>query len=224
MADTLDVREVIVPIHQGVFSAFGLISADMRVDVSQTTNMRSDLIDLDDTNAVLARLVARALRDLKNDGYRSSPVCVVTFEMRYSGQNYGVEIPVPLSDEGLSPNDLEAIFRRFHDRHKALYGYDIAEEIVEIIDFNVTAIGEIPKLALPKIAVTGRVQPTARRAVFFADVGSFVDCPVYERADICADTIIDGPAVIEEDYSVTLALPGHQVSADAWGNLYIRRL
>ena len=37
-------RDVLVPIHQGVFSAFGLMTADMRVDESVTASFRSDLI------------------------------------------------------------------------------------------------------------------------------------------------------------------------------------
>ena len=44
LADIIGIREVLVPIHQGVFSAFGLITADMRVDESVTASFRSDTL------------------------------------------------------------------------------------------------------------------------------------------------------------------------------------
>jgi N-methylhydantoinase A len=223
LADTLGMKEVIVPIHQGILSAYGLTSADMRVDVSQTTNLRSDQIDLTKMNLVLGALLRRALRDLKDDGYNDEPVSMIGFEMRYAGQNYGVEIPVSLGEIGLSQSDLDAVYQRFHERHKSLYGYSIADEIIEITDFNVIAIGLILKPELPLIRSTGKIHPRAYREVYFQSAGGFIRCPIYSRSDVCADAEINGPAVVEEDFSLTLVHPKQRLNADEWGNMYINR-
>jgi N-methylhydantoinase A len=223
LADTLGMKEVIVPIHQGILSAYGLTSADMRVDVSQTTNLRSDQIDLTKMNLVLGALLRRALRDLTDDGYNDEPVSLIGFEMRYAGQNYGVEIPVSLGEMGLSHSDLGAVYQRFHERHKSLYGYSIADEIIEITDFNVIAIGLIRKPELPLIRSTGKIHPRAYREVYFQSAGGFIRCPIYSRSDVCADTEINGPAVVEEDFSLTLVHPKQRLNADEWGNMYISR-
>jgi N-methylhydantoinase A len=222
LAETLGMRDVMIPVYQGVLSAYGLTSADMRVDVSQTTNLRSDGLDLAAANQALVRLVERALHDLRNDGYRDDPTTIVTFEMRYLGQNYGLEIPVPAGPAGLDETTLREVLESFHRRHRELYGYSIEREIIEITDFNVTAIGPIAKPELPRIRQSGAVSPTARRPVYFQGRG-FIDCPIYNRPEICADTVIDGPAIVEEDYSLTLVPPDQRLTADEWGNLYITR-
>jgi N-methylhydantoinase A len=206
-----------------VLSAYGLTSADMRVDVSQTTNLRSDNLDLPSANATLEELVARALRDLRNDGYKGDPITVVTFEMRYLGQNYSIEIVVPISEAGVDEKGLRTVYESFHRRHRDLYGYSIEQEIIEITDFNATAIGVITKPELPRIKPSGSISPVARRPVYFQSAGGFVGCSIYDRADICADTVIEGPAIIEEDYALTLVHPDQRLTADEWGNLYITR-
>ncbi|MBM4029338.1 MAG: hydantoinase/oxoprolinase family protein, partial [Planctomycetes bacterium] len=73
LAEIIGMREVLVPIHQGVFSALGLTIADMRVDESQTAAMRSDLLRADHVNEVLERLTGRAAAKLASEGYRGSP-------------------------------------------------------------------------------------------------------------------------------------------------------
>ncbi len=223
LMETLGMREAMIPINQGVLSAYGLTSADMRVDVSQTTNLRSDYFDLAAANRVIGALVARALSDLRSDGFAGEPSVVVAFEMRYLGQNYGIEIPVPVQNGALDERGLAAVFDRFHGRHRQLYGYSIEHEILEITDFNVTAVGPVDKPELPRIGATGRVTPRSRRPVYFEETGGFADCAIYQRGDLFADTALEGPAIVEEDYSLTLVHPGQRLTADVWGNLYITR-
>jgi N-methylhydantoinase A len=223
LSETLGMREAMIPVYQGVLSAYGLTSADMRVDVSQTTNLRSDYFDLASANTTMKALMVRALRHLRTDGFSGDPISVVTFEMRYLGQNYSIEIPVPFREEGVDAQDLRAVFDGFHRRHRQLYGYSIEQEVIEITDFNATAIGLIPKPDLPRIRPTGAVSPRSHRLVYFEEAGGFVECSIYERADICADTVLEGPAIIEEEYSLTLLPPHQRMNADEWGNLYITR-
>ena len=99
--------------------------------------------------------------------------------MRYLGQNYETEVDVPpidaLDDAGAA-EQLERAYAAFHDRHRAMYEYVIADAIIEMISFRVSAIGAIPH---PRLA---RVQPEAglpesSRQVHFADEG-LVDCRV----------------------------------------------
>ena len=78
LAELMDIHEVLVPVHQGVLSAFGLTIADMRTDVSQTANMRSDFLNLSTVNATLEDLQRRA-RDTRPRGLCGGP---------NSGQNH----------------------------------------------------------------------------------------------------------------------------------------
>ena len=92
MINNQDLKDVVVPINQGVFSAFGLNMSDMRVDVSKTANMRSDFIDLKQIKSVFKTLEKNSLNQIKNEGYTGLPKLYKILEMRYLGQNYGVDV------------------------------------------------------------------------------------------------------------------------------------
>ena len=223
LAELMEIHEVLVPMHQGVLSAFGLTIADMRVDVSQTANMRSDFLDLPVINSTLTDLRRRAGESIAGEGYQGNPTVVEAIEMRYMGQNYGVEVTVPEADEGLGETGLGEIYRRFAAQHELLYGYSIPHEIIEFVNFHVTALGSIQKSTMPELR-RDRSGPTpiGSRDVYFSEVDGFVTCPIYWRDDLAAGHTLQGPAVVEEDFSLTMLLPEQRLQVDNWGNLIIR--
>ncbi len=62
-------------------------------------------------------------------------------------------------------------------------------------------------------------EPKARRRVWFVD--GVHEVPVYERAALCFGQSLEGPALIEEDASVTVLERGHRLRPDAAGHLLI---
>ena len=218
LADIIGIREVLVPIHQGVFSAFGLITADMRVDESVTASFRSDTLDIERVNEVLERLRRRSLARLRADGYEGAVALEANIEMRYLGQNYSTEIPVPLVDGGLGHSELSKVLDGFHVEHRRRYGYDISDEIVELVHFNVTAVGPTEKPKIPMLGRNGKGAEKGRRQVYFKGYG-WINSVVYERAALGQGSRIEGPAVIEEPTATTLLHPGHKLEVDEYGNL-----
>ena len=223
LADIIGIREVLVPIHQGVFSAFGLMTADMRVDESLTASFRSDTLDIKRVNEVLERLRSRALTRLRADGYERPATLEADIEMRYLGQNYNIEIPVPLVDGGLGHAEIGKVLDDFHAEHRRRYGYEISNEIVEFVHFNVTAVGPTEKPTIPTLARNGKGAKKSRRRVYFKGDG-WLDSAIYERASLGQGSQIEGPAVVEEPTATTLLHPGHRLTVDEYGNLIIRTL
>jgi N-methylhydantoinase A len=223
LADIIGIREVLVPIHQGVFSAFGLMTADMRVDESVTASFRSDALDIPRINDVLDRLRVRALARLRADGYEGEPSLEATIEMRYLGQNYNTEIPVPLVEGGVGHSELGEVLDSFHAEHRRRYGYDISTEVVEFVHFNVTAVGAIDKPSIPLLAPNGKAAVKGRRNVYFRGHG-WLDSAVYERDLLGQGSELQGPAVVEEPTATTLLHPGHTLGVDEYGNLVITTL
>ena len=222
LAAIIGINEVMVPIHQGVFSAFGLTTADMRVDESQTANMRSDLLQLDAVNAVLQRLRCRALETIAAEGYSETPELETLIEMRYLGQNYGTDIEVPSANDGvLRQEQLDAVVQRFHDTHRMLYGYDIPGEIVELVNFKVTAIGAMSKPRIGKREPGGRLAAKGTRQVYFKELGGRVSCPIYDREVLPIGAQFEGPAIVEEPTATTLVLPNQLLRVDDYGNFFI---
>jgi N-methylhydantoinase A len=142
--------------------------------------------------------------------------------MRYRGQSYEVAVPVS-SLRGAE--DMAALIERFHDAHRRRYGHMAQAEAVEIVNFQVTAVGLIPKPAMQTFdapAGTSPAQaasPAVRRAYF--NGGDACDAPVLRRIALQPGTQITGPAVIEEKTSTTVLYPGQRATVDAYLNIEV---
>jgi N-methylhydantoinase A len=223
LAEIIGIGDVLVPIHQGVFSALGLMTADMRVDESVTANFRSDLLYIDRLNALFDRVRHGSLARLHAEGYRGSPVVEESIEMRYLGQNYSTEVALPEHSGVLGEADLEEVYSRFHAEHRRLYGYDIPAEIVEFVTVKVTAIGVTDKPTVERLERRGDLTAKGHRRVFFRVDARWTDLEtaVYERDLLPPGAWLDGPAVIEEETSTTLVHPSQRLEVDEYGNLFI---
>ena len=220
LAKLLDLKEVVVPINQGVFSAFGLNMSDMKVDVSKTANMRSDYIDIKQIKNVFQTLEKNSLKQIKNEGYFGVPKLYKILEMRYLGQNYGVDITLPENITNFNKNSIKKIFDLFSLEHKKLYGYDLPNEIIEIVNFHISCIGKTKKFKPERLKKIKNKTKPDKRKIYFEKKG-FLDCNVYLRDDLTHSQKITGPCVIEENNSVTLLHPNQKAILDEYGNLII---
>ncbi len=214
IARVVGARAALVPPHPGLFSAYGALLADVRVDKTWTHVVRSDSLDLADLEARLRALEREAAAELRSEGFAGQPRVQRSANMRYLGQNYEEEIPIP--DGPLSPAGWRALLASFEQHYEHAYGYRIANEIVELVQLNVTASGASVK---PQLAVLPRkppARPRATRRVWFQRQAG-VECPVYDRADLSPADVIEGPAVIEELDSTTLVHPGQRLTVGERG-------
>ena len=91
---------------------------------------------------------------------------------------------------------------------------------MQAISFRVRCRGPLPALSLTEAGA--RASGTARkgtRPAWFGD--GFVETPVYDRYALTRDTVIAGPAIIEEREATTVILPGDRMTLDASGALRI---
>jgi N-methylhydantoinase A len=139
--------------------------------------------------------------------------------MRYRGQSYEVAVLVPNLQ---GPHDLDDLVRRFHDAHQRRYGHMAQAEAVEIVNFQVTAIGRIPKPATRTFAGTGPrpEKPFEVRQAYF-NASDACDVPVWRRGDLAPGARIEGPAVIEEQTSTTVLYPGQRAGVDDYLNIEV---
>lgn len=83
-----------------------------------------------------------------------------------------------------------------------------------------TSVGVTGKPVFP--AVRGALQRladamTAKRTLVVD--GAALEAAVYERERLPVDVAFEGPAIVEEDGSTTVVLPGWRAHRDATGNL-----
>jgi N-methylhydantoinase A len=217
VARLLGIPKVIVPPHPGVFSALGLLLADIRVDKIWTQAFRSNNVDATIVNRQFGRITDRALAELRQEGFAGEPEVRRAINMRYFGQNYEHEVEIEAGE--LDESALERAFRRFDELHAARYGYAIEREVIELVSFKVTAIGKRAALELSE-ADGAPHRARSERPVFVRGHG-FLEAGVAHRSSLEPREVITGPAVIEEEGSTTFVEPGMTVERSEEGALVI---
>ena len=209
VAAALGMREMIVPPHPGLTSAFGALAADVRVDRRATRFHRSDLAEAAEIDATLKRLLREAVAEAREQGCAGEPVVQRSISMRYAGQSYEQDVPVPPGP--VTDDALKALLDDFGEAHRRFYGHHFPGEVAELIHFNVTAVGATAAPALPELTSGPPPAPRERRAVRIG-AGAHPDCPVYRRDALPAGCTLTGPLIVEELDSTTLVPAGHTLS------------
>jgi N-methylhydantoinase A len=215
---SLNVTQVIVPPLPGVFSALGLLLADLRVDKVWTQAVKSTDADASEISRRFDAITRLALAELREEGFEGDVAVRRSVTARYLGQNY--EHEVALGEGAISEQTLADTFRAFASVHHERYGYEIEDEVIELISFRVTAVGQRPRISLDQVDA-GRPRATASREVFFRGYG-WVLAEIWHRSTLAPGQELIGPAVVEEAGSTTLVGPGMILRSSQSGTLDIR--
>ena len=226
VAARIGIPEVIVPPFPGITSAVGLLTTELRYDAIKTQLQVSGQLDLARLNSDLATVEAGLAEQFRADGVDRSQVRFErSGDLRYVGQGYELRVPMPPSG-ALGPDDVEALFRRFHEQHRAEYGHVFEESPIEIVNVRVAGVGRTPTIGAPR-AVHGESLDAARvktgRGTFrtAGDGLAELDTAFYLRDRLPVGEPFPGPAVVLQRDSTTVLTPGSVARADAAGNLII---
>ncbi len=218
LAASLEMKQVVVPPHPGLGSAFGTLLGDVQVDRRWTRFYRSNELDADVVRREFDELTRQTVDELRADGFQGAPVVRRSIDMRYSGQNYEQEIA--LADGEISVGSLQAALEEFHAYHHRFYGYHFPDETIELIHFNVTAYRKAIKPELAAVRDGASADPRAVRRTYFRTLG-YLETPIYRREDLGRQTRLQGPAIVEEEDSTTLVHPGQTLTLTEHGLLLI---
>ena len=219
IAEELGMPRLVVPPLPGNFSAFGLLTADVRHDAVRTRLVATRELALADVRAIFHELREGGRRQLVDEGVGDHAMRFdARLEMRYVGQAF--ELSVPFDESIQSIDDLD---RAFYAAHERRYSHAIPDP-VEIVSFRLSAYGLVEKPMLPRPAAAAGSLDGARtgeRPVAFDSV--FHTTPIYDRARLGSGVAIHGPAIIEEAGATTVVPPGWQAVVDDAGSLVMSR-
>jgi N-methylhydantoinase A len=212
----IGIPRISFPPVPGMFSAWGMLAADVRHDLAVTAVAKAadlDAADIEDTFAELEGAGREALRAQHVDA--GAERFIRSLDLRYYGQEHALEVEV---SPGLDPALLKEIFDQAHWRK---YGHHSDEDPVEVVNFRVAAIGEVskPDLRPAPVEADAVVRPSGDRDVYFD--GAFVKASVYKRSDIPAGARFTGPAVIDEEGATLVVPPSFEVFCDPYGSLVL---
>ena len=225
VARQLGIRKVYVPAAAPVLSAFGMLSTDLQYDSSLSYPASlDDAMDLDAVRAIVARLEEQGRTKLRAQGVDDDQTeIIVSADMRYLDQIYEVNVPVPalsLPCEAL----LGEWAANFHNRYEELYSYRQSEQEIRLVTLRVSALGKLPKADLAAqtstdTAVNGAPDSKTSRRVF---LDGWRDVPVYAMGELPPNATIQGPAILESDFTTVLVDEGDTAATDAFGGLALR--
>jgi len=220
----LGIGRILIPRDPGTFSAFGMLVTDVHQTRSFTRITRLDAAKPAELERIFAGMEEAALADLMQEQFaRAQLTTLRSAGMRYRGQSYEVSVAVT---ELNNDADLAALAKRFHEAHRRRYGHMAESEAVEIVNFQVTAVGAIPKPQFSAVEAPAMPQspvPHETRMAYF-NATDPIQVPVFRRSALAAGSVIDGPAVIEEKTSTTVLYPGQRAAIDGHLNIAITPL
>ncbi len=219
IARTLGVRQVVAPKAAGVGSAVGMLTAESRLDASVTKILRLDEAAPDDIAAIYAGLEARLSEDLAHFPASPAPGFKRFAYMRHAGQ--GFEIHVDLPDGEIDANFAAAAEAAFRAAYKARYHTEDRESAVEGVDWALTATIAAGSASAAGAPASPSGAPEGMRQAWFPEAGGMTPAAVWRREAVGADTIIEGPAIVEDAEATTLIPPGDRARAGPGGHLLI---
>jgi N-methylhydantoinase A len=218
----LRIPTVIIPPHSGVFSAWGMLMADLRHDLGQTYIVELDKADVAVINRMLDDLEARVKGIFTKENIGDSEIAIsYELDLRYVGQEHtlAVGISAPIAE-----TDKPIIAGAFDDLHLRIYGHNAPVEPKEIVSLKVIGIGKVTKPVLERIPVGDETPPAEaqlkKRNVYVGN-GKYIPFSIYHRDKLLAGNVIAGPAVIEEITATTVVEAGQTCRVDEYGNLII---
>jgi N-methylhydantoinase A len=211
LAETLDMRRAMVPVHAGVLSALGMLATPPGRLLTRTwlgpLAARRD----SEVGVRLDDLAEEALDALAREGLPRSGLRVErSLDLRYLGQS---------STLNLSWRGIEETSDDFHRLHLERYGhaFDIP---VELVNLRVRVIAEPAVRTLASTTPCSSNPSLASVRVY----GCEKPVPVLERAALGENERIVGPAVILDPYATTWLEGGWSAWVDGFGNLQLERL
>jgi N-methylhydantoinase A len=216
LAEELEIKEVIIPVHPGAFSAWGMLHTDVKHEFKQTFYGRWDAVDLDGLELAYQTLEARGrthllAEDILGDKIQFARVA----DFRYVGQEYQISTPMPAAQA-----DKAAVRTGFDAAYLQRYGHANAEATLEIVTLRVMAIGQLdrPGIVAPSAKPAA---PRRQRPVYFG--GLFHDTAIIDRSSLGESHGAVGPAIIEEPTTTTILPPGWKAAVIDGGHLSLTR-
>lgn len=193
LAERLHITKVIIPPFPGVWSAFGLLTADIRHDLSKSILKPLQDVEMAFVEETFQELSHEGIKMCVEDGFTESSVITMKHvDLRLKGQSY--EITVPYNDV------ISELSQSFDIAHQRAYGYSSPSSPREIVNARVSCYVPLPKFKMTTLRVGSSVPPEESleetRSVFLN--GKWNKINIYRKNSLLAKNIIHGPAIIEQ--------------------------
>lgn len=218
MAEEIGLSRVVVPRFPGAFSAFGLLSANLRRDFLRAFPRWLSQVTDEDLRSVFTEMREAAAPEMADLAAGRPITWEFRADVRYAGQASELMVTLPHNVSRLHKHRLA---ERFHTLHKTKYGYHEKNAELEIVNLRVTgfAVVEIPQL--PSLAERSRPQSTQK--IEATHVPGAEKCLFLTRDALAAGDTLAGPCVVTEPTATTFVPLDWHLAVDMQGHLDLTR-
>jgi N-methylhydantoinase A len=218
IAESMNIPRIIVPAAAGVASAFGATAMDLRQDLEAFYFSAVADADIGTINELYEKLESDALALLSADGVDKRDVVITrTAQMRYVGQSYEVETPVPSGK--LNDDDLVTISERFHECHKQEFGVSSDDFEPSIVVLGLAAVGKTKRPPSVTVVASGENIEKGSRDVYFDK--QWYKSVVYNGHALGPQSEVAGPCIVEFEHACAVIPPCAIGTVDNYGNMII---
>lgn len=222
LAEEVHIDEVLIPPSPGALSALGAALADAETDFVTPVYQRTDRVDPTRLIASAGELIDSGQAWLDAEG-RAIPIdgrnLQWSADMRYDGQGYDVD--VPLDAVWVEGGDLAAIAEAFHIAHRRAYGHASRDRHPVMKELRLHVVGHLTKPAAIRLRSYGSSGAKDTRMIRVK--GTEVEATLWPRDLLTADTVVHGPAIIEQLDATTLIPPGWSARGIGFGSLLLTK-
>jgi len=140
-----------------------------------------------------------------------------TAQMRYVGQTYEVETPIPSGE--ITPQAVPTITAAFHRSHKLEHGVSSDDFEPAFVSLSVTATGATPQPVFSNDAGSADDPSKGTRRVYFS--GDWYDTAIIDGQRLHQGHNVEGPAIVEYADACAVLPPQSSAVVDALNNLVI---
>jgi N-methylhydantoinase A len=221
VAAELSMRRVIVPPAPGLFSAFGLLGAELTHHFSRTVLRPTHAVRPDDLEHAFGELEQAARTTLAAEGF-SDGACHLqrSVDARYVGQSF--ELRLPLEADPFTEQRLRAVEARFGAEHQRTYGHRADDDPIELVNLRVAATGrgDSPRSVTAAYTLSESNGTATSRPAYFGPQHGWLETPIIARSELDS-TPRRGPLIVEEYDATTIVPPGCAAWRDAAHNIVL---
>ncbi len=221
VAAEVGIRQVVVPLFPGHFSAIGMLGANLRLDRREILRGSLDALDANRLRSALQRIAGELENELSfgDQADVGAPVFSWSLALRYHGQDHTLLIQSPETGATV-PDDLAAVFKQRYDvEYLRRYGHLDDQAEIEVAALEVVGERHMPRVTIRE----GRASsgPSSNIQSYFGLSDEAVSSEVIARGSLAEGDRFAGPVVIYEEGATTVVPPGATGCVGSGGNLLI---
>jgi len=215
LAEKLGMTRALVPIHGGVLSALGMLTAPRARQLSRSLNKPLCSLSEPQIDEQLEQLKQQGTDALQQEGLSETEITTHTsLDLCYQGQSSTLNISWHTQN-----TTIENAIISFHQMHESRYGHRL-DCGIELVNVRTGLRGPIPVITITP--TTAKQQTGNSIPVFINNQLTTIDTA--HRDSLSYGEIADGPALVTESVSTTMIEHNWHYTKDNAGNLLLEKI